>query len=629
MRGAPTTSLSYPALAEQLFYQVFHPFSTPFVVFFRGHAAVRNMRLGCCVASPSTGHAMAQGFQWMLIACLMVVAGVTAAVLPRPERAASPEEAALLASLEVEVAAVFIAGIFQRIAVATKWAYLPPARYASLMRVAENYEALAEDQLLAGWAKPTPALVEAELEAAGVRAGFSAHSVCFTLTRAQRAAVVAALSGGGGGRAAGGAPHASTSSSNPLMAAKPMGATWTRHTDGRDIWYSLGEETSWELPPGAEVADEGRWSGAAPALPVSAFSLARRMVLHAVEATAPLDGRVNMAFLLACAVNAFLPAIVRGAQGMPAFGRGGAESLVLALTAWLNFLYPFIVMSYIRVGIVDYHRRAGTLEKLVHMASRCLVEEGAQQPAAARRAPAAGLDDLAGDEGGGGGGAANAAPAPANAVATTAAVAPPPELRLVEPAIPLGEPGNAVAWLATRRLLLGFGARYVARVEAYASQALLLSLGLSVALLLLLFLTPGTPEKGAGAAPTGTLVFSALGLYALLLLGAGLVVMLRDGARANNAAAEHAAVLTARGLEVALRAEGESAAGDAGAAAALGATERVLGRVGDLLRAQAQLEPITILGLPASDALLRTILAGFASVVSVLAQQAQRKFGLR
>ena len=223
-----------------------------------------------------------------------------------------------------------------------------------------------------------------------------------------------------------------------------------------------------------------------------------------------------------------------------------------------------------------------------------------------------------------GGGAAEAAPASANAAATTAAVAPPPELRLVEPAIPLGEPGNAVAWLATRRLLLGFGARYVARVEAYASQALLLSLGLSVALLLLLFLTPGTPEKGAGAAPTGTLVFSALGLYALLLLGAGLGVMLRDGARANNAAEEHAAVLGARALEVAQRAEGEAARG--GATEALAATERVLGRVGDLLRAQARLEPITILGVPASDALLRGVVTGFASVVSVVAQQAQRKF---
>jgi hypothetical protein len=48
--------------------------------------------------------------------------------------------------------------------------------------------------------------------------------------------------------------------------------------------------------------------------------------------------------------------------------------------------------------------------------------------------------------------------------------------------------------------------------------------------------------------------------------------------------------------------------------------------VGDLLRAQALLEPITILGMPASYALMRTLMAGFASVVSVVAQQAQSKF---
>ena len=224
-----------------------------------------------------------------------------------------------------------------------------------------------------------------------------------------------------------------------------------------------------------------------------------------------------------------------------------------------------------------------------------------------------------------GGGAAEAAPASANAAATTAAVAPPPELRLVEPAIPLGEPGNAVAWLATRRLLLGFGARYVARVEAYASQALLLSLALSVALLALLMVGDTSTSRGVAAAPT--LVFSAIGLYALALLGVGLVVMLRDGARANNAAAEHAAVLTARALEVAQRAEGEASSGSDDAHA-LAATERVLCRVGDLLRAQAQLEPITILGVPASYALMRTLLAGFTSVVSVVAQQAQRRFAL-
>lgn len=601
-------------------YQILHPFSIPAALAFRGRAAVRNMRLGCCVGSPSTGHAVAQGFQWMLIICLVVIACVSGAYLPPPERAASPEEAALLATLQVEVAAVFTAALFQRLAVATKWAYLPPAQYARLMRVEESYEALAGDQLLAGWAKPAPALVEAELEAAGTRAGFNPHGVAFALTRSQRAAVVATLSGERGAGAVGAA-----ATKNPLLRDAPT-PVWVAHTDGKDTWYVCGEETSWELPPGAQLAGDGaggvsgcHW-GPAPTLPVSAFSLARRMVLHACDATAALDGRVNVAFLVACGGNAFLPAAVRGATGLPPFGRGGADSLVLALTSWLQFLFPFIVMSYIRVGIVDYHRRADTLETLVHLASRSLVAEGSGGGGAARLpqrgggAPAAagGLDELAGDSGGTLAEGATAAAAPA-------------DLHLAEPAIPLGVPGNAVAWLATRRLLLGFGARYVARVEAYASQALLLSLALSVALLALLLVGGTSSSRGVASAPT--LVFSAIGLYALALLGVGLVVMLRDGARANNAAAEHAAVLTARALEVAQRAEGEASSGSDDAHA-LAATERVLCRVGDLLRAQAQLEPITILGMPASYALMRTLLAGFTSVVSVVAQQAQRRFAL-
>ena len=182
VRGAPSITLSVSALLEQSLYQILHPFSIPAALLLRGRAAVRNMRLGCCCGSPSAGHAVAAGFQWMLSACLVAIAVTTASYLPPPERAGSTEEAALLASLQVEVAAVFIAGLFQRLAVATKWAYLPAAQYARLMRREERYEALAEDQLLAGWARPSAALVEKELEAAGARAGFDPHGVAFTLT---------------------------------------------------------------------------------------------------------------------------------------------------------------------------------------------------------------------------------------------------------------------------------------------------------------------------------------------------------------------------------------------------------------------------------------------------------------
>lgn len=42
---------------------------------------------------------------------------------------------------------------------------------------------------------------------------------------------------------------------SPLAAAPPAQA-WTRHSDGKDVWFvSSTGETSWTLPPGATVVN--------------------------------------------------------------------------------------------------------------------------------------------------------------------------------------------------------------------------------------------------------------------------------------------------------------------------------------------------------------------------------------
>ena len=56
---------------------------------------------------------------------------------------------------------------------------------------------------------------------------------------------------------------------NPLAAALPpapreraalpapvAAGQWTRHQDEKDVWYSNGVETVWQLPPGASLSGE-------------------------------------------------------------------------------------------------------------------------------------------------------------------------------------------------------------------------------------------------------------------------------------------------------------------------------------------------------------------------------------
>lgn len=177
------------------------------------------------------------------------------------------------------------------------------------------------------------------------------------------------------------------------------------------------------------------------------------------------------------------------------------------------------------------------------------------------------------------------------------------------PVIALAEPGNVVAFLITRRLLSVFGLRYFVRLQAYLSQAMLLALLIIVAILSLTL-----TEKSPNAMPA-TVGVASVALFLLTLLSFFLMSMLIWGARANRSCLEHAALLASRLFEVRQLAISARAAGNAAAADTFTETGLLIESAVNVVRADAELEPLKILSVPATFRLIQVIAI---SIVSAL-----------
>lgn len=181
---------------------------------------------------------------------------------------------------------------------------------------------------------------------------------------------------------------------------------------------------------------------------------------------------------------------------------------------------------------------------------------------------------------------------------------------VVSQLIPLDDPGNAIAFLLTRRLLLNFGGRFFKRLQAYQSLSLAMTLAIAVSLLASAIVNRGVALSQS--APTA--VYAALSLFYFIVLMCLVLICLRYGAIANSMAEEHSALLRARRLEVLQDATLATANCDAEAAARSTHTAAMLDGVASTIQADATLEPVLIVGVPASFALLRALAAGLLSV---------------
>lgn len=169
--GLPTLRLA--ALAEQLLYQVLFPVSLPLVWAARGGAAVRNLQF-------VPGGGRTSGFVFQLVLSLAVWAQVglflgsgLASVPPGPGRDAQW----FFLRYDLIMSVVFL--FFQRLPVATKWAYLPAAEYGDLMRRVVPAADLVKYQVLYSWVPMTDAAQREELLAAQGRLGVDAAGVAF------------------------------------------------------------------------------------------------------------------------------------------------------------------------------------------------------------------------------------------------------------------------------------------------------------------------------------------------------------------------------------------------------------------------------------------------------------------
>jgi len=252
------------------------------------------------------------------------------------------------------------------------------------------------------------------------------------------------------------------------------------------------------------------------------------------------------ALLLFGVVGTLASTAMRLALGEPALGRHAAHAVVIVGHYVANCVLMATTFNFLAIGANDHLRRAHSLALLGRLFSR---------PAAAAAAPLS-FDSVA----------------------------------------------QVRAFLAARELLLDFGAVFHERLVLVTSAFLVIFLLLSAYCLLRFFAATG----GTLAPLVSTfLIAHVLVQPAFLCIFAGLAA----AARANDAAAAHAAVVAAARLDARLAAGADAARG-APVADALGDLERAV-----LARQSAA--PIAVLGVPATFALAQSFAGFIASFETV------------
>jgi hypothetical protein len=447
---------------------------------------------------------------------------------------------------------------------------------------------------------------------------------------------------------------------------------------GRDLPRRAGSVASSTDPSGSSVL-VGPAAGAAPPshappppyVHIRASWLARMLLRRADLGARFMSLSLQRVGVVLALVAGFLPMIVRLSYGLPPMGASPTQQLALCFSLAITVFFTVVILSYMRTALVDYRRRTNSLKRLSKLCSPDFTA-GRQLVLSARYGSAAGtaagtatvvnlmaparVRDAASMRLSGqvlqanpmvapptpGGGAEDdsvelspiaaqplhsrqpdGSPDSAAAALKTGrrqTLLPHNEAVLVHSLIPLDCPGNAISFLLTRRLLLHFGQRYFLRIQAYQSYALLLTVTIVLALLISLLLDPSARNSLSGEAQAPLVFFGTVALYYSVVLGVAVVYCLQYAANANRACDDHCAMLSARGLEQMQVAEAARLAGDVEMAQAAQGTIQTLEGVSNAIRGDLHMEPVRIVGIPASYGLLQAIMAGMLSLVTATGQ---------
>ena len=319
--------------------------------------------------------------------------------------------------------------------------------------------------------------------------------------------------------------------------------------------YALSAEAFSRLRASLPVASHESLDAAGSNVPVSL--LASALLLQVNEETAGLVTTLQRATTFFGMLATFATTALRAALSLPILGASVIESAII-IGHWIaDFLLLPTVFTFLAVGVVDHYRRQGVLEALARLSRSSSLRAG--------------------------GGTAGL---------LSTAVRP--------PILPLETIADMRAFLATRRLLLSFGAGFHARLVTVLGFDLVV-LAATAAVCVVSALTAPL-DLGAIIAPVLTFHVVVAPAVALCTLG------LYAAANANAAAAQLASVIVHARLRLRL------AAHDAGDAPPL--TLALLDEIECALREQT--EPVAVLGVAATPALTSSLLGAFASVETLL-----------
>jgi len=409
---------------------------------------------------------------------------------------------------------------------------------------------------------------------------------------------------------------------------------------------------------------------------ISSFTLTKMLIYKSSKSAQLASTNVGWATFLMCLFGSCLPILVRGACGLPVLGRNVPQGAIFLLSIYCGFMYPYIYATYLRVAYLDFRRRADVLKRLGELAmlsnprqirkaaggrasavssatssdasnssasaatatprteslfdvelmrSRAREADGtagggvvsrdemAVNPlaAAARARNRGGLRTAASESSGRDKLPAALSPAPlGSALAGPGEGGKRKKTRSGGAVIPLDHVGNVVGFYITRRMLRVFGLRYFMRLQAYTSQALVLTALIIVAMIVL------TVTGATQLISFASIGFAAVALFYLVLLSGFILAMLLYGAMANEQNAEHCGILAARRLEAKQAAAALRRAGYGDEAAESNDVAQVIRGVAHMIETEDKLEPLRILGVPASYTVLQAIGVSLLSAVA-------------
>ena len=366
--------------------------------------------------------------------------------------------------------------------------------------------------------------------------------------------------------------------------------------------------------PRASVPLEGGEAEGAAEVSVPAHALVVALMLQAEKLITPLRRRTRLFLAAVGLVSCFGTTAARTSLGGAALGSSVLQTVVI-VGAWvITATQMGLVFQFIAIGAIDNERHCRALNLLGRLLLPPSPEAGSAQVAVMMKASQEACEH-------GSTCAAAVMPAPRGA---RAALAP------KTPILSLDSARAARAFLATRRLINGFGKGYHARLLMVTATVVALGVGAAAFALASMLLSTDAP----------TTLASVVIMHVLVLPVAAIIWLdLQCASRTNDAAAAHAAIVTGARLELrfalhddlaAAAAEGDTAEGaNGGKGAGTAEPLRAQGRGGqqhlvensilplleDLERSlRVQEVPVIIFGHAASSTLTQSFVGLWLSV---------------